>query len=81
MSLIDPKLPMICKFQWSAGCLKADGDCTESLEQGVIAARWCDMSLTDTSNGIVGATETELFEVFARGVAVTVPSCNEMLAP
>ena len=56
--------------------------CTEPLEQGVIAARWCDMSLTDTTTngGIVGATETELFEVFARGVAVTVPSCAEMLA-
>jgi len=55
--------------------------CTEPLEQGVIAARWCGMSLTDTTNGILGATEVELFEVFARGVNVAVPSCGEMLAP
>lgn len=55
--------------------------CPEPLEQAVIAARWCGMSLTDTTNDIVGTTETELFEVFARGVAVALPSCEEMLAP
>lgn len=55
--------------------------CAEPLEVGIIAARYCDMSLTDTTNGLVGTTEVELFEVFARGVAVTVPSCAEMLAP
>ena len=55
--------------------------CAEPLEQGVIAARWCDMSLTDTTNNKVGAEETELFEVFARGVNVAVPSCADMLSP
>jgi hypothetical protein len=55
--------------------------CPEPLEQGVIAARWCGMSLTDTTNNIVGTTETELFEVFARGVNVAVPSCDELLNP
>jgi hypothetical protein len=54
--------------------------CPEPLEQGVIAARWCEMSLTDTTNNIVGATELELFEVLARGVNVAVPTCSEMLA-
>ena len=55
--------------------------CPEPLEQGVIAARWCGTSLTDTTNDIVGAAVSELFEVLARGVAVEVPSCAEMLAP
>ena len=55
--------------------------CPEPLEQAVIAARWCGMSLTDTTNDIVGATELELFEVLARGVNVAVPTCAEMLAP
>ena len=55
--------------------------CPEPLEQGIIAARWCGTSLTDTTNNIVGAEVSELFEVLARGVAVAVPSCAEMLAP
>ena len=55
--------------------------CTEPLEQAVIAARYCDMSLTDTTNDIVGTTELELFAVLARGVGVSVPTCDEMLAP
>ena len=54
--------------------------CAEPLVQEVIAARYCDMSLTDTTNNIVGATELELFEVLARGVNVAVPTCAEMLA-
>ena len=53
--------------------------CTEPLEQGVIAARWCGLSLTDTTYNIVGTTEVELFEVLARGVAPAVPTCEEML--
>ena len=55
--------------------------CPEPLEQGVIAARWCGASLTDTTNNIVGATVNELYEEFVRGTTVTVPSCEEMLAP
>jgi len=53
--------------------------CPEPLEQGVIAARWCGTSLTDTTNNIVGAEVTELLETFTRG-AFTVPSCAEILA-
>jgi len=53
--------------------------CAEPLEQAIIAARYCDMSLTDTTNNLVGAQVTELFEVLARNVNVTVPSCAEML--
>ena len=55
--------------------------CPEPLEQAVIAARYCGMSLTDTTNNIEGTTELELFEVLARGVNVEVPTCAEMLAP
>ena len=55
--------------------------CPEPLEQGVIAARWCGASLTDATNDIVGATVNELYEEFVRGTTVTVPSCEEMLAP
>ena len=53
--------------------------CPEPLEQGAIAARWCGTSLTDTTNGIEGAAESELFEVFVRNAAVEVPSCADML--
>ena len=55
--------------------------CTEPLVQAVIAARYCDMSLTDTTNNLEGTTELELFEVLARGVGVSVPTCDEMLNP
>jgi len=47
-------------------------------EQEVVAVRWCDMSLTDTTNDLVGAQVTELFEVLAKG-AFAVPSCAEIL--
>lgn len=51
--------------------------CAEPLEAGIVAARWCDTSLTDITNDLVGATVTELFLEFVPGVAV--PSCNEIL--
>jgi hypothetical protein len=54
--------------------------CPEPLEQAVIAARYCDMELRDTTNGIVGTTEVELFAVLAKGVAPPVPTCEEMLS-
>ena len=48
-------------------------------EQEVIAIRWCNVSLTDTTNDLVGGTATELFEEFNAGAGV-VPSCEEILA-
>jgi hypothetical protein len=48
-------------------------------EVEVVAARWCNMSLTDTSNNIVGGMQDELFSVLQRG-NFTVPSCTELLA-
>jgi hypothetical protein len=48
-------------------------------EQEVVAVRWCNASLTDTSNNIVGTTVGELFQEFYPGS--TVPSCTELLNP
>lgn len=45
-----------------------------------VAVRYCNMSLTDTTNNIVGGTMGELFEVLQNGT-YTVPSCGELLAP
>ena len=53
--------------------------CPEPLEQGIVAARWCGTSLTDTTNNLVGAEVDELFLEFTSG-AGTVPSCAELLA-
>jgi hypothetical protein len=47
--------------------------------QEVVAVRWCNASLTDTTNNILGTTVGELFQEFIPG-AVTVPSCAELLA-
>ena len=56
--------------------------CTEPAVQRNIAVRWCNASLEDMTNGIVGATASELFAQVARtGTSVvTVPSCAELLA-
>lgn len=54
--------------------------CPEALVQAVIAARYCDASLMDVTNTLVGATVSEVYEELARGVAVAVPSCADMLA-
>jgi len=47
--------------------------------QEVIAIRWCNVSLTDTTNNLEGGTATELFQEFNAG-AGAVPSCEEILA-
>lgn len=48
--------------------------CTEPAEAQVIAVRWCNVSLTDQVNNLVGGTAAELFmETFAG--AATVPDC------
>ena len=54
--------------------------CNEPWVARVVAARWCDASLTDTTNNLVGVTAGELFQEFTSGVG-TVPSCSEMLPP
>jgi hypothetical protein len=43
-----------------------------------VAVRYCNMSLTDTTNNVVGGTQGELFEVLQNGT-YTVPSCPELL--
>lgn len=53
--------------------------CTEPTEAAVVAVRWCNASLTDTTNNLPGATKSELFEEFISG-AGSVPSCEELLA-
>lgn len=52
--------------------------CTEPLEQGVIAVRWCEALLTDTTNGIDGAAVSELYREFANPGPYAVPACDEM---
>jgi len=48
-------------------------------EVAVVAIRWCNASLTDTTNNIVGATVGEVFKEFFPGS--TVPSCAVLLTP
>jgi len=52
--------------------------CTEPAVAEVVAVRWCNASLTDTVNNLVGATANELFQQFFSGVG-EVPSCAELL--
>lgn len=52
--------------------------CTEPSVQTVVAVRWCNASLTDTTNNLVGATVGELSQEFFSGVG-TVPSCTDLL--
>lgn len=60
-----------------------EGLCPEGEFKGqqpeveAVAVRWCNASLTDTTNNIVGATQTELFAQLVSGT-VTVPSCAEL---
>jgi hypothetical protein len=56
--------------------------CTEPAEERVIAVRWCNASLVDVTNNIVGASVGELFEQLeSTGTsAVVVPTCAELQA-
>ena len=54
--------------------------CIEPTEQAVLAVRWCNASLTDTTNGLVGAVFTELYKEFFSGMDGNIPSCSELLA-
>lgn len=53
--------------------------CVEPTVAEVVAVRWCDASLTDVTNGLLGTNASELFQEFTSG-AGTVPSCPELLA-
>jgi hypothetical protein len=53
--------------------------CLAPTEQTIVAVRWCNASLTDVTNNLVGATMSELFRESFSGVG-TVPSCAELLA-
>lgn len=54
--------------------------CAEPAEAQVIAARWCNASLTDTVNNLVSNTVSELFEETFTGVGSAIPSCADLLA-
>jgi len=56
--------------------------CTEPAEARVVAVRWCNASLRDVTNNILGANTGELFaQIESTGtVAVVMPSCAELLA-
>jgi hypothetical protein len=53
--------------------------CTEPAVAQVIAARWCNASLMDTANNLVGGMAIELFEESFAGVGSSVPSCAVLL--
>jgi hypothetical protein len=52
--------------------------CTAPSVEEVVAVRWCNTSLTDTTNNLVGARVAELFQPFFSDVG-TVPTCAELL--
>ena len=56
--------------------------CTEPAVEQVVTVRWCNASLEDMTNGIVGASVGELFAQLARtGTSVVVtPTCAELQA-
>jgi len=54
--------------------------CTEPAVEQVVAVRWCNTSLKDTTNNIVGATVGELFQELTSGTGAVVPSCAVLLA-
>jgi hypothetical protein len=56
--------------------------CTEPAEARPVAVRWCNASLVDTTNGITGATASDLVDILAKTgtSAPDVPTCAEILA-
>jgi hypothetical protein len=61
-----------------------EAQCNEAAgaEPHTVAVRWCNASLSDTTNGIVGATEGQLTDILLRtGTQVApLPTCTEILA-
>lgn len=51
--------------------------CVEPTEIAVLAVRWCNAQLTDTTNNLVGAMKSELFQEFYSSSG-TVPTCAEL---
>lgn len=56
------------------------GEGGQQPEVEVVAVRWCNASLTDITNNLVGVTANELYEELVHGFTGTVPSCAELLA-
>ena len=56
--------------------------CTEPAEARPIAVRWCNASLVDITNNVIGATAGDLLELVARTGTVVpdIPTCAELLA-
>lgn len=54
--------------------------CNEPAEAEVIAVRYCNASLVDTANNLVGGTATELYAEYYAGAGSVIPSCGELLA-
>lgn len=52
--------------------------CTEPSELTVTAIRWCDNTLLDVTNNIIGGTQSELFAVLERNGTGAVPSCEDL---
>ena len=48
------------------------------MTEEITAIRWCNASLTDTTNGIVGASEPTLFLQIKRNGSGTVPECGAL---
>jgi hypothetical protein len=49
-----------------------------TITEEVTAIRWCNASLADETNDIVGAEAAELFLQLKRGGSADVPSCNTL---
>jgi len=58
-----------------------NGEGGQQPEVEVLAIRWCNATLTDTTNNIIGTTKSELFEEFVPGGDIPIPSCNQLLSP
>lgn len=54
--------------------------CIEPTVETVVAVRWCNASLVDTTNGVTGPFATELSQAFFSGVG-EVPPCTQLLGP
>jgi hypothetical protein len=56
-------------------CPEAEG---VEITEEITAIRWCNASLEDTTNGVVGATEAETFLQMERNGAGNIPGCDEL---
>ena len=56
------------------------GKAEVEVEETITAIRWCNATLADTTNNIVGATASELLLQMERNGNGTVPACDVLLA-